>query len=335
MRPRVSSSAFEGALERGRAGDVDLESALTLFRGADTVGRARELFRAATELRDRHLGRTVTLTAHLHMVTRCEVSPPCHYCSLSSSRAAVSEEREKLGTSELLRHVREATDRGVDAIVLVGGTVFDGSDDPVRELLPRVRDATDADLALDIGPSLSEETLRWLARLGVRTVYCSVETVNPRAFAAAKPGDRLATRLQFMDMVDRVGLSLGNVVMNGLGRPRDLIASILHSKRFRHLSHLHISTFQPVPGTPWAGRRPGSVATSLKALAIARLVFPGVQLGLAEVGVEDPKGLRRGPNQLEVGGGNTLAALLIYKHLRIDRLDWVRRRVQELGFTAS
>jgi biotin synthase len=335
MQPPPSTFEFEAALERGRRGMVDLQTAETLLRGAYTVARQRELFAAAAELRDRRLGRRLTLTAHIHMVTECGVDPPCNYCSLSSRATSVNRERAQLTARELVRHVRDATERGVDAIVLVGGTNFDGADEEIRRLVPLVRDATPLDLALDIGPSLSEATVRWLPGLGLKTIYCSIETVNRRAFTRAKPGDRYEARAEFMDRVDRNGIQLGNVVMNGLGSPVDLLRSILDSKRYRHLSHLHISTFQPVRGTPWARRRPGSVSTSLKALAIARLALPDVQLGLAEVGVEDPHGVGRGPNQLEAGGGNTLAGLLLYKYAQIDQLDAIRRRVAELGFEAS
>jgi biotin synthase len=335
MQAPIPSTAFESALEQARRGVVDLEIAETLLRGASTVGREQELFAAARELRDERLGRRLTLTAHIHMVTECRVDPPCNYCSLSSSVRSVNQERAELTERELLRYVKEATERGVDQIVLVGGTNFEGSDEEVRRWFPKVRDATSADLVIDIGPSLSEATVRSLKDSGVGTIYCSIETANPRAYESAKPGDSFARRSEFMEMVDRNGIGLGNVVMNGLGSARDLLRSILDSRRFRHLSHLHISTFQPVRGTPWALRRPGSAPRSLKTLAIARLVLPGVQLGLAEVGIEDPAGIARGPNQLEVGGGNTVAGLLIYKRVRIDQLDSIRRRVRELGFGTS
>ena len=335
MAARGTAAEFEEALERARHGKLDLPTADTLLRGARRADRAAELYSAATEVRDRSLGRRLSLTAHIHMVTECAVEPPCKYCSLSSSLDSVNRERSRLTGRELVRRVVEATDRGVDGIVLVGGTHLEGSDDEIRTLLPKVRDATPVDLSLDIGPSLSETTLRWLKELGIERIYCSIETINERAFAAAKPGDRYTARLEFMDRIDRLGLSLGNIVMNGLGSPTDLLRSILHSRRYRHLTHLHISTFQPVPGTPWARRRPGSRATSLAALAIARLAFPNLELGLAEVGIEDPGGLRRGSNQLAAGGGNTLAGLLIYKHTQIDLLDSLRRRAIELGFTTS
>jgi len=335
MTASVPVAEFEEALERGRRGEVDLPTAETLLRGARRADRAAELYSAASEVRDRRLGRRLLLTAHIHMVTDCAVDPPCKYCSLSSSIASVERERTPLKGREVIRRVVAATERGVDGIVLVGGTHLDGSDDELRTLLPKVRDATSADLALDIGPSLSESTLEWLKEFGVESVYCSIETINERAFSAAKPGDGYAARLEFMDRVDRLGLPLGNIVMNGLGSPTDLLRSILHSRRYRHLAHLHISTFHPVPGTPWAHRRPGSPATSLAALAIARFAFPDLQLGLAEVGIEDPGGMRRGPNQLAAGGGNTLAGLLIYKYTRIDLLDSLRRRAAELGFTTA
>jgi biotin synthase len=331
----VEDRAFEAALSRGRTADVDVESALTLFYGANRPDRARRLFHTAAQVRDEALGRRLILTAHLHMVTSCAVTPACKYCSLSSSLRSVSKERSPLTLREVIRGVQFAVNKGAGSIVLVGGTDFDGSDERLRQVVERVREFTDLDLAVDVGPSLSEGTVRWLMGQRVSTVYCSMETVDARAFAAAKPGDSLVARLEFMEMVERSGGHLGNVVMNGLGSTESFLRTILASQRFPHTSHLHISTFHPVRGTPWARRRPASVRSSLKALAIARLAFPKLQLGLAEVGVENPRDLARISSQLEAGAGNTFAGVLVYKFVRIDNMQRIRNEATSMGFEAS
>ncbi len=324
---------FDVALERARTGDVDRRSALALLRGARSRENARRLFAAASEARDRHLGRELQLTAHLHMVTPCELDPACRYCSLSSTIRSVRDERAPLTERDLRKSVRYAEERGVRSIVLVGGTDPRGSDASVRKVVEIVRRVSDLELALDVGPSLSAGTVEWLKRENVRTIYCSLETVRPSAFRRAKPGDDLDARIAFNSMLERHGMDLGNVVMNGLGGPADLLSSILYLRRFRRLSHLYLSTFHPVRGTPWARKRPASVATSLRALAIARLVFPAVQLGLAEVEVEDPGSGARAAAQLGAGGGNTLAGILIYRNRRVDNVGRILREVAGEGYS--
>lgn len=331
----MDDRAFETALRRGRDSDVDLGSALTLFRGAARPDRARRLFRTAAQVRDETLGRRLTLTAHLHMVTRCALATSCKYCSLSSCIPSVSDERSPLAVREVIRGVRFALKKGVGSIVLVGGTDFEGSDERLRKIVARVREVTDLALAVDVGPSFSEGTMRWLEREGVSPVYCSMETIDEKAFADAKPGDDLGVRLKFMEMVERSGGHLGNIVMNGLGTTESLLRTLLESRRFPHTTHLHISTFHPVPGTPWARRRPASLRSSLKVLAIARLAFPKLQLGLAEVGVENPGELSSVSSQLDAGAGNTLAAVLVYKHSRIDNMAWIKDEASRMGFVAS
>lgn len=332
VRPEVTDQDFEVSLQRGRRGSIDFESAWSLFTGASRRDRTLELYSAASRVRDKKLGRRLALSAHIHMITGCKVSPSCLYCSLSSSNRAVSAERSRLTTRELTQAVRFALDKGVQSIVLVGGTDLDGLDSPVRRAVERVRDLTGVDLAIDVGPSLSQETVRWLKDERVSTVYCSIETANARAFAEAKPGDSLDARVECMEMLESAGVKLGNVVMNGLGSTADLFRSILYLRRFRNLSHLYISTFRPVKGTPWAERRPASVRTSLKALSIARLAFPNVHLGLAEVEVEDSGSVTRTPFQLSAGGGNTLAGVLVYKGRRIDSMELIKGYASSLGF---
>jgi len=246
-RKRVSDREFESALERGRSGDVDLASASLLFHGADRRARRQRLFEAAARVRDERLGRRLTLSAHVHMVTRCELSASCKYCSLSSTIPTVSDERSPLTLRETLRGVRFALEHGVGSIVLVGGTDLGGSDTQVRTLVARIREETDVPLGLDVGPSLSAATLRWLGERSVDPIYCSMETIDPAVFANAKPGDDLAARLRFMRRVERSGSHLGNIVMNGLGGPESLLRTVLASREFPRTSHLHISTFHRCP----------------------------------------------------------------------------------------
>jgi biotin synthase len=233
---------------------------------------------------------------------------------------------------ELTQAVRFAVSKGVQSIVLIGGTDLNGLDSPVRRTVERVRGITDIDLAVDVGPSLSQETVRWLKEERVSTVYCSIETVNAKAFSDAKPGDSLRARVECMEMLERAEVKLGSVVMNGLGSSVDLLRSILDLRRFKALSYLHISTFHPVRGTPWAEKRPASVWNSLKALSIARLAFPNAHISLAEVEVEDSGSVARTPSQLSAGGGNTLAGILFYKRRKIDNMQLIKSHASSMGF---
>lgn len=332
VRVKSVDPDFETSLRRARRGEIDFGSAWSLFSGASRRDRALELFSLASRVRNEKLGRKLVLSAHIHMITSCELSPSCLYCSLSSSDRSISEERLRLTAKELNRCVRYALDKGIQSIVLVGGTDLGGLDAPVRGAVERVRNITDIDLAVDVGPSISEETVRWLKDEKVSTVYCSIETANPRAFAEAKPGDSLDARIECMEMLEDAGVQLGSVVMNGLGSTADLLTSILYLRRFKNLAYLYISTFRPVRGTPWAGKRPASVGTSLRALSIARLVFPRVHVGLAEVEVEDPGSIVRTSSQLRAGGGNVLAGVLVYKDRRIDNVELIRSQASSLGF---
>jgi biotin synthase len=332
VRVKSADPDFETSLQRARGGEIDFESAWSLFSGASRRDKAQELFSLASRIRDEKLGKGLVLSAHIHMITSCELSPSCLYCSLSSSDPLISEERSRLTTRELIQGVRYAVDKGVRSIVLIGGTDLGGLDSPVRRAVEKVRDVTDIDLAVDVGPSLSRETLGWLKDEKVGTVYCSIETASPRAFAEAKPGDSFNARIECMEMLESVGVKLGSVVMNGLGNTADLLRSIMYLRRFKNLSYLYISTFRPVEGTPWAGKRPASVLVSLKALSIARLAFPHVHVGLAEVEVEDPGSVARARSQLAAGGGNTMAGVLVYKGRRINNVDAIRSHASSLGF---
>ena len=326
---------FEDVLDGCLEGGIDTEKAMVLFSGAGDPENARKLFSAASSVRNASLGRKLAVTAHIHMITRCAVDPPCLYCSLSSRDEPIREERQVLSDDELSRYAEFAVSRGVKSIVLVGGTDLAGSDTCVRRAVESIRRIADVDIALDVGPSFSRETAIWLKGKGVSTVYCSVETVNRAAFAEAKPGDSLQARMNFIGMLQNEGLKIGSVVMDGLGNERDLIDSILYHTSFSNLAYLYISTFHPVPGTPWSSRDAASLQKSLIALSIARLAFPGVHLGLAEVEVEDPGSVSRLESQLMAGGGNSVAGLLLYSKKTVDNTEQIRLRASRVGFETT
>lgn len=323
---------FDAALQMFESGNASLECAKTLFAEANDPSKAETLFSAASALRDRSIGRKRIFSAHVHMITPCSLAPPCRYCSLSSSDPRIRYERSALTTGEFEGAIEYALEKGVESLVLVGGSNLKGLDFPLRKAIEQVRAISDIEVGVDVGPTISPDTVKWLKSNNVKTVFCSLETINEIVFAGAKPGDSFGSRIRCMEMLQREGMGLGSVVMNGLGSADDFLRSILFHKGFKNLSHLFISTFRPVHGTPWSNRTPASIHDSLKGVAIARLLLPYVQIGLAEVEVEDPGSATRVLSQLMAGAGNTFATVFVYKKRRVDNSGLIKSSLQERVF---
>ncbi len=116
-----------------------------------------------------------------------------------------------------------------------------------------------------------------------------------------------------MELAEKNGFNIGTIIMNGLGNDLDLIKSLLYLKRFKNLKYLYISTFHPVLGTPWENRNKASIYDSIRLVSIARLIYPNVNIGLADVEVETGSLSKFLSLELSSGAGNTLAGILVYK----------------------
>ena len=318
---------FEDSLGRLAKGNADLHASIELFNSANSPQRALSLFSAAAALRDERVGREIKLHGHLGMVTTCPIDPPCLYCSVSSTSPALLSERRALSIVKIREYVSLMERSGMGAVHLVGGTSLSGLDDRVREVVSAIREDTDIPLEIAVGPSLSLETVRWLKMMGVFRIVCSLETLNAAAFAEAKPGDSLEKRIAFMRMLEEEGVQLKSIVMNGLGSTDDLIESIFYLNRFDNLTSLSISTFTPIEGTPWAKRSPASAWDSLKAMAIARLLFPDAEVGLAFGG-----GGNLMPMTLMAGGGNTFMGMLMDNAKHVDNRASIASCASSFGF---
>jgi biotin synthase len=276
----------------------------------------------ASEIRDRELGREIYLTAHIHMVTPCRLSPPCKYCSISSSIARVRRLRETLTDEELVKNVKGIEKKKeITSITLVGGSDIKGQGDLLIDVVKKVRNVTGIDVSIDVGAPISIETLQILKEEGVTAIYSSLETVNRHAFNDAKPGDSLDLRIKLLHDASSAGIPVGTIIMNGLGSESDVMKSIDFMQRFLNIKYIYISTFNPVRGTPWENRQAASINDSLRYIAYARHKLRNAHIGLADVETEGNAVSGMISRELSVGGGNTLAGMLIYKTLREDYVD--------------
>jgi len=286
----------------------------------------------ASEIRDRELGREIYLTAHIHMVTPCKLSPPCKYCSISSSILRIRRLRETLTDEELVKNVKRIEKkREITSITLVGGSDTAGQDDILIDVVKKVRKVTDIDVSIDIGAPISIETLQILKEEGVTAIYSSIETVNRHVFNDAKPGDSLDLRIKLLHDASSAGIPVGTIIMNGLGSESDVMKSIDFMQGFRDVKYLYISTFNPFKGTPWENRKAASINDSLEYIAYARHKLRNAHIGLADVETEGNAVSGMISRELSVGGGNTLAGMLIYKTLREDYVDNLLR-LEKMGY---
>lgn len=265
---------FQRLIDVVKGPEPPREAALELLRRSREPALALRLFQTASQLRDEVMGRTLWWSAGISAMMPCKIEPRCTYCTYFTAKSFPME--------ELVASVKAVEGLGIRHLHLSGGTSLDGYDNEMAEMINAIRDASDMDIEINLGPSFSRSGVQRFKQLGVRSVTSSLETFNPSVFARTKPGDSLEARKQLIEICQDEGMSVRSMILIGLGESEsDRIDHLYWLKGFSRLYHLRFSRFQPHAGSEMAGRPRCSPWEVARLIAVARLLLPHVDLGLA------------------------------------------------------
>jgi len=278
---------YESILEEAKNREITKDEALLLLRKINTPSRLNELFKVASEVRDKEVGLIFKFDGFIGTITPCNINPPCKYCSRSSDKDTFS---EPLTLEEIKAGAKFISDTGVKRVELGGGTMLNGAGDRVIQAVEAVKSvAPMMDIWINVGPSLSKKDLIQLKDLGVKEVCSSLETYNPSIFAEIKPGDSIDARMRLAKEIDEVGLGLKSVMMVGIGSTyEDYVDYIFWLKRFKNLTHFPITGFRPIPETPLKKHKIALSIEVAKIGAIARLVHRKIDISFGGM-MNDPQ----------------------------------------------
>lgn len=270
------------------------ETALALLQRSREPALALQLFAAASRIRDESIGKTLWWSAGISSMMPCLVEPLCTYCTYFTVKSFPME--------ELVASVKAIEDLGIRHLHLSGGTDFAGYDDEMSEAVHAIREVSQIDIEINLGPSFTRNGVRRLKQLGVSSITSSLETFNPQVFAKAKPGDSLEKRKALIETCQDEGMPVRSMILVGLGESEaDRIDHLYWLMQFRQLYHLRFSRFMPYAGTDWANHPRCSPWEVARLVAVARLLMPHVDLGLAAGNSADDI-----PLWYAAGGGNQL-----------------------------
>ena len=283
---------FEWLLEEARTGDLTPDLALRILEDSRHPENALKLFRFASDLRDRHIGRELWWTAAIEGIIPCKLSPRCAYCTYT--------DHETISEEFLLKAVEALEKLGFRHLHLSGGTNLDGYDKEIVAMVEAIRAVSDIDIEVNLGPSITRETVRKLKDLKVCSITSSLETVNEELFREAKPGDSLKKRKELLEISEAEGMATRSMMLVGLGESNaDRIDQLFYLKRLKGFQTLRFSRFFPFPSTNFRNHPRCSPWELARTVAVARLVMPDIQIGLAAGNTHDDI-----PLWFLAGGGN-------------------------------
>lgn len=201
----------------------------------------------------------------------------CLYCGIRRSRADVP--RYSLSPEEILQCCEAAWKDGVPTFVLQGGenpAAAEGLVPIVRTIRERFPSAA---ITLSLG-ELPFELYAALKEAGANRYLLRHETANPEHYARLHPaGMRLETRLACIRELKRLGYETGMGMM--VGSPGQTTRNLIEDLRLMQEIGPHmigIGPFIPQDGTPFENCPAGSAETTLRLIAIMRLMFPDANI---------------------------------------------------------
>jgi len=264
---------FKEALERTiRGGRPRHEDLVLLLQGE----RKEEelLFLTADQVRERHMGDEIHLRGIIEFSNHCRND--CQYCGLRRSNGSLP--RYRLSTEMIVQVAQKAEKMGLRTIVLQSGEDLAYSAERIAEAIEEIKERSDLAITLSVGERSREEYQR-MKEAGADRFLLKFETSDPDLFSSLRPRTRLQDRLRCLEWLRETGFQVGSGNIVGLpGQDLKILADDLLLLRDLEVEMAGIGPFIPHPQTPLGGHPAGSISTTLRVLAVARLTVPEAHL---------------------------------------------------------
>jgi len=251
------------------------------------------LSQRAQEVRIKHYGHDVYIRGLIEFTNYCRND--CLYCGIRKSNKCA--ERYRLSEREIMECCEAGYSLGFRTFVLQGGEDGYYTDERIVSIVRSIKNTfSDCAVTLSIGER-SYESYKAFFEAGADRYLLRHETANEEHYARLHPaGMSLRNRKQCLYDLKRIGYQVGCGFM--VGSPFQTTDHIVDDLIFIKELEPHmvgIGPFIPHHGTPYAGRKAGTLELTLYLLAIIRLMLPEVLLpATTALGTIDPRGRELG-----------------------------------------
>lgn len=231
------------------------------------------LLQAADAVRAHWVGDEVHLRAIIEFSSYC--CQNCLYCGLRRSNRRAK--RYRLSPEQIVAIAKEGVKLGYRTIVLQSG------EDPwytsymLARVVERIKNFGVA-VTLSIGER-SRAEYRDLRLAGADRYLLKHETADPALYARLHPGQSWSSRVRCLEWLAELGFQVGAGNIVGLpGQDLTTLAEDILFLKKQAVDMAGIGPFIPHPETPLASMPAGSVALSIRVLAVTRLLVPWTHL---------------------------------------------------------
>lgn len=253
----------------------------------------QELFKKARSVADRHYGKQVFVRGLIEFTNYCKNN--CYYCGIRCENKQIK--RYRLSHAKIMERVSIGYEIGYRTIVLQGGEDAFFTDQVLCELISDIKGRyPDCAVTLSVGER-SRESYRRLFDAGADRYLLRHETADQVHYGMLHPdGMSFLNRMKCLQELKQIGYQVGCGFM--VGSPQQTIDTVYQDLQFIREFRPHmvgIGPFIPQKDTPFGNRQAGTLESTLRLLAIIRLLHPKVLLpATTALGTIHPKGRELG-----------------------------------------
>ncbi len=231
------------------------------------------IYRKADQVRAAHKGDTVQIRAIVEFSNYCRRQ--CRYCGLNCKNTTA--ERYRMTPEEILACANMAAEAGYRTLVMQSGEDPYFTPQLLGELIREIK-KTGMAVTLSCG-EMPYAAYAYLKSCGADRYLLKHETADPEIYARLHPCGTLENRVRCLCDLKSLGYETGSGFMIGLpGQTLETIADDLLLLEKIGCDMAGIGPFIPHPQTPLKGCPAGSIELTKRAVALARLLLPDINL---------------------------------------------------------
>lgn len=307
-----------------RGGQITRKEAILLSQAPLTA-----LQKAADEIRAAMCGNGFDICTIIN--GKCgQCSEDCKYCAQSAHyRSACTETYPLLSTEEILEGARNNAKRGVlrYSIVTSGRRLSEREVEQVCESIREIKKEVNIEVCVSFG-LLDEAQFCKIKEAGASRVHCNLES-SARYFPKVCTTHTYAEKIETLKAAKRAGLSICSGGILGLGETMEDRIDMVLTARELGVKSIPVNLLNPIPGTPYEGRKPLANEEACRCVALFRFLIPDGAIRLAGgrglVGDKGVSCFQSGANAAISGDMLTTAGITVETDMEL---------IKKLGFEA-
>ena len=232
------------------------------------------LYVAADRVREKMVGDYVEIRGAIEFSNYCKKS--CRYCGINRKNKDVY--RYRMTEEEILDVVEDLYNVGIKTVILQSGEDEQWGTDRLINLIKVIKEKYKMRITLSVGEKSYDEYKR-LKEAGANNFLLKIETTNREIFKNIHPDDDYDQRLQCSKWLKELGYINGSGNIIGLPNQtmEDIADDILFFKEMG-INMIGIGPFIPACGSDFENLAVGDIQTTLKAVAVTRIVCKKVYI---------------------------------------------------------